>query len=82
MGAQARGGNAVTRDQRIHAIAVATVRALHHNRWHPARAESEARDNATVRRLAEVAMDAADATREPCPCRQCHLDRLAAGGGL
>jgi hypothetical protein len=54
----------MTRADRIHAVAVAVVRALHHNRWHEKRVEAEARDNATVRRLAEVALDAADATRE------------------
>ncbi len=34
------------------------------------------------RQIAEVALDAADATRPPCDCRQCNLDRLANGGGL
>ena len=34
------------------------------------------------RQIAETALDTADATRLPCDCRQCHLDRLANGGGL
>ena len=48
------------RDERIYRVACAMVRALHHGRWHEARVEAEARDNATVRRIAEAAMDAAD----------------------
>ena len=75
------------RGERIYRVACAMVRALHHGRWHPARAESEARDNATVRRLAEVALDTADSTREvqqPSPCPWCehprHYTRCAANG--
>ena len=51
---------AYPRAYRIHAVACAMVRALHHGRWHDARVDREARDNPTVRRLAEVALDAAD----------------------
>ncbi len=56
----------MTRSSRIDAVAVAIVKALHHDRWHPARVEAEARANARVRELAEAALDAADSTREPC----------------
>ena len=72
----------MTRGERIHALAQAMVVELHHGRWHPKRVETEARDNVTLRRLAEVALDVVDSTREPCECRQCHLDRIANGGGL
>ena len=60
----------MSRYQRIHAVACAMVRALHHGRWHDARVDREARDNATVRRIAESALDAADETREPGECQQ------------
>ena len=43
------------RGERIYRVACAMVRALHHGRWHEARVEAEARDNATVRRIAEAA---------------------------
>jgi hypothetical protein len=71
-------GEDMTRDDRIHALAQAMVVELHHGRWHPKRVETEARDNVTLRRLAEVALDVVDSTREPCECRQCHLDSLVA----
>ena len=61
----------VTRSERCDAIALALVRELHHGRWHEARVTAEARDNPVIRRLAEVALDTADATREPCECRLC-----------
>ena len=65
-GAGLREGEAMTRAERLHAIACSIVRTLHHDRWHPARVETEARENATLRGLAEAALDAADSTREPC----------------
>ena len=45
----------MTRGERIHALAQAMVVELHHGRWHPKRVETEARDNVTLRRLADVA---------------------------
>lgn len=54
----------MTRADRIHAVACAVVRALHHDRWNEARVTTEARDNATLRHLAEVALDAADETND------------------
>ena len=72
----------MSRAERLHAVACSIVRAVHHGRWHEKRVDAEARANALVRELAEAALDAADTTRDPCDCRQCHLDRLANGGGL
>jgi hypothetical protein len=35
-----------------------------------------------LRRLANIALDSADATRVPCECRECHLGRLSSTGKL
>ena len=55
----------MSRAERLHAVACSIVRAVHHGRWHEKRVDAEASTNALVRELAEAAIDAADATREP-----------------
>ena len=68
----------MTRDERIVTISA----ALQHEFYSSIGARRRERFDVVLRRLASLALDAADATREPCQCRQCHLDRLAAGGSL
>ena len=71
-GAQTMSLRASTREERIHTIMAA---------WQ-ADVLMPAIDINLLRTIVVLVMDAADATRDPCPCRQCHLDRLAKGGGL
>jgi len=60
----------MTRDERIHAVACAVVRALYPSIKKLRHVETEARDNPTIGRMAAAALDAADATREPGDCRR------------
>ena len=72
----------MTRDERIYAIAKRLAQVIWPGQPKSVRYSCKSVGAATLRWLAEAAIDAADATREPCECRQCHLDRLANGGGL
>jgi hypothetical protein len=69
--AAAKKGKAMTREERIQDVMIAMRDACY-----------QPLGEHLLRRLAIIALDAADSTREPCDCRQCHLDRLAHGGGL
>ena len=56
----------MTREERIHAVACAVVRVLHPG-LRECYVANEARGNQTTLHLAEVALDSADATRDPRP---------------
>ena len=60
----------MTRDERIHAVACAMVRALHPGMRKLRYVEAEAANNQTMLHLATLALDAANATREPTTAEQ------------
>jgi hypothetical protein len=67
----------VTREERKRAIAIALVNA-NGGTDTPERTRLDLSLSAGYMAMAEEALRVADATREPCECRQCHLDSLVA----
>jgi hypothetical protein len=68
----------MTREERISAI----VEVIQQEVYASIGMQRRERFATVLHRLAPIVLDLADSTREPCTCRQCHLDRLANGGGL
>jgi Zn finger protein HypA/HybF involved in hydrogenase expression len=67
----------MTRDERIQNIVRAMNEKLSQRDW-PERHPLKSAADHVLEILAEVALDVVDSTREPCECRQCHLDSLVA----